>query len=393
MQTTSIKSRIKKFIQYIYFLFVPQVKMSSNYNFKVIGDKNFHFNVGYYDIDPIDSSGANILCHKIKKKFTNQIEPEIGEIGLLSINSGNFQKIAETKALNWQLGSRAQWLGENEIIFNDIEDNLQVSKIFDTKKNLVLKTFKRPFWAISNNKKLGVSLNFSRIKKKRPGYGYAGQNIDKNEETLTIFNLETDSEEYRATLKEIFKEINFSYHESDPYLNHIAWSPCSKKFLTIFHYENEYESRKIFPIIFDLEDKNWSLIDSSGYFSHHVWLDDQTILAHMEQDNERRFFTWTKKTGWTKVIISMPKTDGHPSPMRNGNSIVVDTYPNVLGKMSIFLGSADRKTKYNQIGRVINLPDYNGPLRCDLHPRTSKDSIICDMPTRDGRKILLITHK
>ena len=66
MQITSIKSRIKKLIQYIYFLFVPQVKMSSNYNFKVIGDKNFHYNVGYYDIDPVDSSGANILCHNKK---------------------------------------------------------------------------------------------------------------------------------------------------------------------------------------------------------------------------------------------------------------------------------------------------------------------------------------
>ena len=88
----------------------------------------------------------------------------------------------------------------------------------------------------------------------------------------------------------------------------------------------------------------------------------------------------------------MPTTDGHPSPVNNSDNIIVDTYPNRLGIMKLYLGSKKLRGKYSKIGFVVNPFDYTGPLRCDLHPRVCKDNtkVICDIPTFEGRRILLI---
>jgi len=84
--------------------------------------------------------------------------------------------------MNWQLGSRVQWLNKNNIIYNDVVNNTQCSIKFNVLTRKKIMQYKRPIWDISVDKKLGASLNFSRIKVKRPGYGYIGKNIDNHKE-------------------------------------------------------------------------------------------------------------------------------------------------------------------------------------------------------------------
>lgn len=394
-----IKIICKTIIREVARILLSKHKISKDYEYLILGDdgsknsKNFHYYVGYYDIDPLNDVSQKILCHRVSKKFTKSIMPKTGDIGLLSIQNGVFEKLEVSKALNWQLGCRVQWLDKNHIIYNDIQKGEQISRKLNINTKQVVKEYNRPFWAISPNKKIGASLNFSRIREKRPGYGYDGRSKDKNLEKLTLFNLDTGRCIYVTSLSDILKEINFETGNKDVYLNHIAWSPCSKKLLSVFHFaETGKDARRVFPILLDLDQNNWSIIDTSGLFSHHVWIDSAKLLAYKNINEKRRFCVWSNTSGWRSLSGSMPNTDGHPSLLFDNDAVIVDTYPNFLGKMKLYLGCSQPGKKYSTIGWVLNPSEYNGPLRCDLHPRVTKNDsqIVCDIPTREGRRILML---
>jgi len=394
-----VKSLIRNSLRKSAGLVLPTHKFSNEYKCLILGDdgaiksQDYHYYVGYYDIDPFNEITQKIICHRVSKKFTSQVLPEVGDIGLLSIATGEFEKLEDSRAINWQLGTRVQWLDSKHVIYNDIQEGHHVSRKLDVITKTVVKEYSRAFWAISPDKKLGASLNFSRIRTKRPGYGYSGLSIDGDVERLTLFNLDSGADEYSVDLSEILNELDYDPKGSDPYLNHVAWSPCSTKLLSLFHFSESLNgTRKVYPIVFDLVENAWKSIDQSGFFSHHTWVDESNLLAYKRYRNEERYCIWNIYTGWSVISDSMPITDGHPSPVNQTTRIVVDTYPDMLGRMKLYLGSTDSNTTYKTIGFVMNPSKYTGALRCDLHPRVCRDNskVFCDIPSKNGRRILIV---
>ena len=389
-----IKKILKRIIQKVVGLTLPNVRVNSNYSYKILGKDDCHYFVGYYDKDPVNRLKKEILCHQVSVEYSNLVEPISAKIGLISIEDNSFQELTTTNAMNWQLASRAQWLDENNIIYNDIDKGIQCSIKFNvlTKEKLI--KYKRPFWDISPDKKFGASLNFSRIKLMRPGYGYTGKNIDNHKEILTVFSLENDSLIYSISLIEILKKVKFNKAiNNDFYLNHIVWSPCNKKLITIFHYE-EKKKRMVYPVLIDIETKKIIFLYKEGSFSHHTFVDENTILAYLKIENRYCYATWAEDNGWTKINNSMPKMDGHPTYIKSKDKIVVDSYPNRLGIMSLYFGSFNPKKKLEKIASIINHPKYVGANRCDLHPRYSQkhNLLLCDIPHSIARKILVIKN-
>ena len=387
---------LKKLIQKFIFLVIPAVRINSKYSYKILGEEGHHYFVGYYDKDPVNVQTKKILCHKVSRKYSNMVEPLDAKIGLLTIEDNSFEELISTNAMNWQLGSRVQWLNENTIIYNDIDKESQCSIKFDVLRKEKIIQYKRPFWDISHDKKFGASLNFSSIKLKRPGYGYVGKNIDNNKEILNIFSLENDSLIYSVSLAEILEMVDFKNEiNEDMYLNHIVWSPCGKKLITIFHFEDKMlDQRMVYPVLINLETKKIDLLHNNGYFSHHTFIDENRILAYLKVNDEYCFAVWSKNIGWEKIKDSMPKLDGHPTYIKTIDKIVVDSYPNRLGVMSLYLGSLNQSEKIERIASIINDPQYKGANRCDLHPRVSlkNNLIVCDLPEKNTRKILIIEN-
>lgn len=391
-----IKHILKKSLQRVVEFTLPNIRVHSNYSYKILGEDNYHYFVGYYDKDPVGNLKKDVLCHQVPIKYSNMVEPTSAKIGLLSIEDNSFQELTNTFAMNWQLGSRAQWLDENNIIYNDVEDNLQCSIKFNVKIKKKVTKYKRPFWDISPNKKYGASLNFARIRLMRPGYGYSSKSIDNNDELLTVFNLSDDKCIFSITLNEILEQVDFvNPKNKNIYLNHVLWSPCSKKFITIFHYEDkEKKKRMVYPVLIDIETKKINFFYKEGSFSHHTFVDENTILAYLKIENKYCFATWTKDNGWIKIKNSMPKLDGHPTYIKSKDKILVDGYPNRLGIMPLYLGSLNPKKKLKKIASIINHPSYIGANRCDLHPRYSQkhNLLLCDIPHNSARKILVIRN-
>jgi hypothetical protein len=388
------RSDLRRGIQYAAQFFVPKARFAPGISCRTFGGKHHHF-VGYYDVDPIDESGRDLLCHRVDEKYTGMVEPELGDVGLFSLASGAFRPLVQTRALNWQLASRAQWLNGKTIIYNDLAGGTQVSRVFDVSSGRFVQEFARPFWAISPDRQCAVSMNFARIRLKRPGYGYVGESADGDGDILTVFSLKTGSTLHQIDLRSLCAQVGFPFHgDLDAYLNHVTWSPCSRKFIAVFHFTDPKNGRRAnYPVLIECGDYRADLFHDEGVFSHYAWLDSTRLLAYLKFSGMNQFALWTAGQGWQALPCSMPLHDGHPSLVPgSADSIVVDSYPDRFGRMSLYRGSASQSGRLLKLGTMMNAAKYRGPLRCDLHPRVSKHRqlIICDAPFRSGRRVAVI---
>jgi len=394
MNLELFKLAIRRMFQSMLKPFFSEVDVMPSYGYTLIEKQGYHCYVGYYDHDPVSSDSGLLLYHRVATSSSGEIEPPKGELCVYSVKDKSDKCIAITHALNWQLASRAQWLTDSSIIFNDIEDGVHCSKILDVDTGSVIKTFSRPIWAVSRDKTIGASLNFSRISRKRPGYGYRGESIDGSEEVLKLFSLTDGEVIYSITLSSILERLGFEeLLDNDAYLNHVAWSDSATKFITIFHIEETASTpRMIYPVVIDFAKDTIDLIHSTGFFSHHVWLSGDRLLAYTELDGRKCYALWHESSGWLMVANSMPLHDGHPSPVPGTDNVVVDGYANRLGRMPLYLGAVDGCSVPKKVAMVTSPVSYSGALRCDLHPRVSvgEKLVICDVPATQGRKILIL---
>jgi hypothetical protein len=251
-----------------------------------------------------------------------------------------------------------------------------------------------PFWAISPDKQLCVSLNFARLSKTRPGYGYRGNNEDRLTEVIRVFRAEDQSVVYERKLSDILEEINLiAYPGNDFYLNHVAWSPCSTKFISVLSFDDRRTSvRCVYPLLFRVAHRQVQRIHDSGYFSHHVWVDDRRLFAYLKVKGNTGFAIWSENEGWKPVIKSLPSLDGHPSLMPFARKVIIDSYPDRLGRMRLYLGDYESNQPMKLLGTIMNEAAFRGALRCDLHPRYSQNNkmVVCDFPSKGVRRVLVL---
>ena len=149
--------------------------------FETSNNDNLFF--GYYDVPQLSKNNKYIICQKIKNIRELPKSPESYEIFLYDITNNKSEKIGTTRTLNFQQGSRAQWLGpdhKSKIIFNDCVNNSYVSKIYDlnTKETKIIPL---PIFSVSVDGKYIISADYERLYWCRKGYSYdVIRNQDKN---------------------------------------------------------------------------------------------------------------------------------------------------------------------------------------------------------------------
>ena len=85
-------------------------------------------------------------------------------------------KISSVNAWNVQQGCMAQWLGPDfrtRIIFNDFRDGRYCSVIFNIRDMKIEKILPKPIYDVAVDGSYALSLDFSRLHRLRPGYGYS----------------------------------------------------------------------------------------------------------------------------------------------------------------------------------------------------------------------------
>jgi hypothetical protein len=398
-----------------------------------------HHFFGYYDKCPWSTDSKYLLS--IEVPFMDhfpQMEP--ANIGLINLGNGNrFSVLATTRAWNWQQGAMLQWLpsSSDTIFFNDCIDRQFVSvklNITNGKREI----FSRPIAALSHSGKSALSLNFARLYNTRRDYGYSGLS-DPWEKQLYpendgIYFLDLNNGKYQLIVT-IDKVAGYESPTSPRgvrhWINHLAYNPTDTRFCFLHRYEIpdiKGFGTRLFTA--NIDGSNLRCLWSS-HVSHFDWRDNDHILAwavkkkRSSKSSRAKMVAlrFLKQNQWlyrrlkmssflrscvyggafflfhdTENIDNTPEItgkgvlteDGHCTYSPDKNWILLDTYPDVHNLRHILLYDI-KNQECIDIGSFFSPPFLTKELRCDLHPRWSRDGKqICIDSAHEGSRQMYI---
>ena len=376
-----------------------QKKFSINVEFSIerLGDEKYNSFFGYYDKTPFNKD--NNLVLGLQSKIQSESPIKIGYYDLN--NDFRFIHVGQSECWSWQLGTRLQWYpkNENEIIcYNRIVDGKYGAVLQNIKTKNVEEKFNCPLYDIDKIGKYGITINFSRLYKYRPGYGYynfedetQGQKAPKND---GIYLLDFNSKKVSLILNldyiSKFHPQN-SMANADHYLNHLSFSPNSNRFLFLHLWMNggKRYSRVLTSNIYG---DNLHIVEDNMNMSHYAWKSDREVLIHSSSKPYGTKFYLYEDLSSKRVQIGDGQLDrsGHPSYSPDKKYILVDTYPDKYRRQQLLLYTSDGDF-VEEIGNFYSPFEFSGVNKCDLHPRWDRHGkSICIDSAMDGNRSMYI---
>ncbi len=414
-----IKTMIKKMIgqkkfnkikKNIYFLIIfctrklhINIKTNKEYVEKKMSfyQKGKNIFCGYYDVQPLKN---NLLLVETMKKGANP-KKDKAEIGIYDINyRNNYKVITDTFAWSWQQGSRLRWSNDdNYIFFNDYVDGKYCCKKYNIQNNEE-KVIPYPLYDIDRNEQKGISINFSRLQRLRPGYGYCNI-IDKTmnnkapkDDGVFLIDLNTFEKKLLISLEELAKISDDNKVKFEHYINHISFSP-NGNLVMFFHIWNSDENPvfkwKTQLCIYDIENEKIDIIEKNDIVSHYNWIDNEKLLITGTNLKSYKGFYRIydlKNKNKKEIKDEMLLNDGHPTMTSNSSIFISDTYPNKYSFQNLFMYDI-KNNKYCLLLKVLAKYSEDPETRCDLHPKImEKENIVAIDTTyrNDLRSVLLI---
>jgi hypothetical protein len=367
-------------------------------------DNGFWF-FGYFDKYPWDVTGRYVLANRAEFMDRQPNAEDKLIVGMLDRQNNNkFIKIGESSAWCWQQGCMLQWLNDKsgtKVIYNDREDDHFVARIVDISTG-AKQTLCRPLYCLSPDGKYALSINFSRLDKERPGYGYTGGSdlfINENHpenDGIWLIDIAKNTAKLIISIDEIVNTFNRPEMNDHPnWFNHLLFSPDSQRF-AFFHrwrmpdgwhlthmFTANIDGSDIYPL--NLEDMS----------SHYTWFTNDKIINFANQYNSGwNYYEFTDRTNKVKAVgpDKLCGNDGHCSYSLDANWMLTDDYPTPENDnmRSLYLVNL-KKNKVFVLGKFYADPSLAAPTRCDLHPRWSRDcSQICFDSIHEGTRHVYI---
>lgn len=343
---------------------------------------------GYYDITPFGNNG--MIIYSILPNNSDNINVVIDHV-----NGGQKRILAQSYAWNWQQGCRLRWLPNNDrhISFNDFKDGKYCNRIINVEDNSE-RIINYPLYDIDKNSKLGLSLDYERLGRLRPGYGYTCTQIEKEKlekQGVEIIDIQNNCLLKIIDNKRIASLFNRTVNLENCYLNHLSFSPSGKQFLFFFiEVIDNYHLASL--LVYQIEDDNIVLLDEHEKVSHYVWENEDKIICTAYKDSKHCYYYRYSVNDKTKEII-LPKylnEDGHPS-FFSEKCLLTDTYPNIQYFQKLLICN-ESEGSYRELIQIYSSPYVTGEKRTDLHPRLSDDKkfVAFDANVRGNRSFYIL---
>jgi hypothetical protein len=334
---------------------------------------------GYYDKSPWSSDGERMLFHFLRGRGNRQIE-----IMIFDRRTSTCQMMGKSTAWNFQQGAMTQWLrgrSDDRIIFNDIVENMLVARIvsIDGREESVVSF---PIQTVHPNGREALTLNYERLSKLRPEYGYslrvknfaADQRLEND--GIWRVDLWSGKGELILTLAELL--ANMPRREMNPAktkVNHIIASPTGKRCVFMHRwFSSEGKCSRLYAMNWDGTNRN--LLLDNQMVSHYCWFDDDHLIVYGRTPTDGdKYFSMDVETGLSKAVgqgCLENFGDGHPSCSPDRRWIVTDTYFDRRFQQQLLLYKMSGN-EVRVVGRFLHPPKFFGAKRCDLHPRWSPD--------------------
>jgi hypothetical protein len=400
-----------KYVRGVYRYCESKAKDKSSYKikdsdwtlWKEYQESDKHVFFGYYDIQQLNDNQDKALITKIPLHVDTRMDN--AELLWVDLENGEEHCISQTSAWCWQQGARLRWHPENKaaVLFNDVSEGHYITRIWNIDTNTEIKKYPRALYDVTPNMKYGFSLNYSRLQRLRPGYGYnklPDETIDaKAPDNDGLFRVDLDTNE--ITLLVSLHDLSEKSPESIDlwnYINHISVSPNGKR-LIFFHIWTPGVTARWMVALYSINVDGTDLkcLEKNYRASHYCWMNDDQILitAGGFSNKESRYIIYDIPSGERRILKGkMLKYDGHPTVSLDKKTFVTDTYPignnrQILYRCSVDTGECKPILDFFSDSRMFE------EKRCDLHPRVTRDGkyISIDTTCRDGKRSVIILRK
>lgn len=399
-----IKSKIKLLYQYLnFFLNKKKYNAKSTFELSKVDFENMETFFGYYDKSPFNSSQDKLLFQATdydSKKLPSPFKPI--KLVLKNLLDGSILYTTEVSTYNWQQGTKLQWVDKSNFIYNTYDNDKKafISKMVNS-DSLKVKEYLYPIYDTTSN--YGLTLNYSRLAKMRPDYGY--QNEDKRFLNLEntndgIFKIDFNTNEFKliVSIDELIKlkKVN-SMVDAKHKFNHIMISPDGEKFIFLHRwFKNGVKYDRL--ILTDKNGDNSRIIIGDNMVSHCYWLGDNKIIAFANTkaggDAYYKIYLESDKIDKMNFDGAQSNGDGHPN-IFNKKWMLFDTYPN-RSRMKTLSVLNIETNEVEEVGEFFESLKFYGETRCDLHPTWSPkgDFITIDsVHENNKRNMYILTNK
>lgn len=364
----------------------------------------FHW-FGYYDKFQFDPTDRYVLGMEVD--FEGRM-PKVGDeiaIGIIDIEDGDrWTSIGSTTAWCWQQGCMLQWIPQsaNEVIWNERGDGGYVSRIYNTETKQS-RCLPEAIYTIAPDGKTAIGTDFRRIDHMRPGYGYTGI-PDPNFDTLApedvgiySIDLATGGSKQIVSIAEVaslpYRHGDLS--EAKHYFNHLLFNTDGSRFIFLHRWrfgEGGFQTRMMTA---NADGSGLHVVDDYGKMSHFIWKDPETITAWSWQPSHKgAFYVYKDQTDVVEVIAEDKMTlNGHNTYLTDTDWILNDCYPQGDRReqtLYLYHVPTDRRI---DLGSFDSPSEYTGELRCDLHPRSSRNGKLVTIDSThggNGRQLYLV---
>jgi hypothetical protein len=339
------------------------------------GRECFH---GYYDRQPWNRDGRGYLFHRWRRGSRNV------EICVHDGAADRTTSVGVSRAWNFQQGSLAQWLaqdGREWIAYNDMAGRRLVCRLVGpgSEERIV----EWPIQGIHPSGRQALSINYRRLARLRPEYGYdvEAENFSPDQpldrDGIWRVDLREGGAQLIVSLERLAgvaarAEMTGAEHK----VNHAVYSPLGGRFVFMHRWIGP-KGKFSRLYVADADGTNLRLLLDHRIVSHYAWRDEDTLLVWARAADGR--------LGYLRLDVSSGAVgsfgngmldrlgDGHPSWSPDRRWIVTDSYPDRARARHLLLCRSDGSGTAVEVGAFHAPWRYEGPLRCDLHPRWSPD--------------------
>lgn len=368
---------------------------------RISPDDGFEYYYGYYDKSPWDTTDRYMICIQVKQAYKSVAPLEPGIVGVIDTWDNNrFLELGTTRAWNVQQSCMAQWMGpdfKTRILYNDFRDGQYCAVIYNFEKREEEKVLPMAAYDVARDGSFILSLDFSRLHRLRPGYGYSNL-PDATKEMLCPDQgcvWKVDIADNKVT--ELFKYTDFAAFEPDETMNgaehkvnHLMISPNCKRFM-VLHRWFQMGRKHTRLVTVNIDKTEMYNLSDDVFVSHCFWKNDDEILSFLrKKETGDHYYLMRDKTQEYELLWPELRTDGHCSYSPDGKYIITDTYPNRKRLASVYLCTEEDNCS-RRIARVFAPFRYDNDCRCDLHPRWNhKGDQVCIDSVHGGKRGLYV---
>lgn len=358
---------------------------------------------GYYDKHQFDPSGRFVLGMRPPYEGRSPSPGDAVAIGMVDIDEGDaWIPLGESRAWSWQQGCMLQWLpgSEHEIIYNDLRNGHFVAVVRDVRSESE-RVIPAPVYSVSPDGRWGVTPNFARINRLRPGYGYAGVDDAHADaraprgDGIWVTDLASGDARLIVSLEAVAAIPWEGGRAGQHWFNHLLFSPDGGRFIFLHRARQQASNEgrwdtRMFTC--GRDGSGLHVVADHQLVSHFIWRDAEHILAwSREPETGDHFHLYRDETDAVEVIGEGVLTrDGHCTYSPDGQWILTDTYPdkNRIQRLMLFRPADGNLV---ELGAFYMPPVDNVEYRCDLHPRWDRTGArVCIDSMHGGQRQLYL---